>query len=209
MQNSIIQYLGESRTMDQCPVADKPEYAFTGRSNVGKSSLINMISHRKELARVSAKPGKTQAIFHYNVDNAWYLVDLPGYGYAKVSKKDRLNFNTLIKKYVTERKNLVCLFVLVDARHHPQVNDIEFIRWTHARGVPIALVFTKSDKLSKDKLERNISIYKKEMLKEWEYMPEMFVTSSEKREGREEILGYIANVNRTLKEQHVFSLGDF
>ncbi|MFW6225204.1 MAG: ribosome biogenesis GTP-binding protein YihA/YsxC [Bacteroidota bacterium] len=206
MQNSIIQFLGESRTMDQCPLADKPEYAFTGRSNVGKSSLINMISHRKELARVSAKPGKTQAIFHYNVDNAWYLVDLPGYGYAKVSKKDRLNFNSLIKNYIEERKNLVCLFILVDARHHPQKNDIEFIRWTHAKGVPIALVFTKADKLSKDKMERNVSIYKKEMLKEWEYMPEVFITSSEKREGREEILDYIAKVNRTLKEQHVFSV---
>jgi len=206
MQNSIIQFLGESRTMDQCPLADKPEYAFTGRSNVGKSSLINMILHRKELARVSAKPGKTQAIFHYHVDNAWYLVDLPGYGYAKVSKKDRLNFNSLIKKYISEKKNLVCLFVLVDARHHPQKNDIEFIRWTHAKGVSIALVFTKADKLSKDKMERNVSIYKKEMLKEWEYMPEVFITSSEKREGRKEILDYIAKVNRTLNEQQVFSV---
>lgn len=206
MQNIVIQFLGESRKMDQCPQADKPEYAFTGRSNVGKSSLINMLSHRREMARTSAKPGKTQAIYHYLIDNAWYLVDLPGYGYAKVSKKDRLSFNSLIKKYIIERKNLVCLFILVDARHHPQKNDIEFIRWTHAKGVPIALVFTKADKLSKDKLERNVSIYKKEMLKEWEYMPEIFITSSEKKEGRDEILNYIAKVNKSLKEEQLFSV---
>ncbi len=206
MQNIVIQFLGESRKIDQCPQADKPEYAFTGRSNVGKSSLINMLSHRREMARTSAKPGKTQAIYHYLIDNAWYLVDLPGYGYAKVSKKDRLNFNSLIKKYIIERKNLVCLFILVDARHHPQKNDIEFIRWTHAKGVPIALVFTKADKLSKDKLERNVSIYKKEMLKEWEYMPEIFITSSEKKEGRDEILNYIAKVNQSLKEEQIFSV---
>jgi GTP-binding protein len=202
MANALkhIEYIGESRSIAQLPAAERAEYAFTGRSNVGKSSLINMLTDKKNLAYASQKPGKTQAIYHYLAENSWFFVDLPGYGYAKATKKDRLGFSKLIKDYVLKRENLVCLFVLIDVRHFPQRNDLEFMRWTYAKGIPIAIVFTKADKLSQDKLERNVSIYKKEMLKEWEYLPEFFITSSVNKQGKEEILSYISGINQTLPE---------
>lgn len=195
-----ITFLGENRKIADLPSPDRPEYAFTGRSNVGKSSLINMLTQKKNLAQTSQKPGKTRAIYHYIVDKAWYMVDLPGYGYSKVSKKERFNFGRLIKDYLLQRTNLVCLFVLIDIRHFPQKNDLEFMRWSYAKGIPIALIFTKADKLSKDQQDRNISIYKKEMLKEWEYLPEFFITSAVNQDGRDEILQYIHKINQHIPE---------
>lgn len=184
--------------VEKCPTTGLPEYAFIGRSNVGKSSLINMLTARKGLAMTSQKPGKTQLINHFIINDAWYLVDLPGYGYARLGKDSRDNLRRMIEDYVLERKELVLLFVLLDCRHDPQKIDLEFIQWLGEEGVPFALVFTKADKLSKGRLTANVEAYKAKLHEEWEELPPIFVTSSEERMGRDELLGYIEEINTTL-----------
>lgn len=184
--------------VNKCPTTGLPEYAFIGRSNVGKSSLINMLTGRKGLAMTSQKPGKTQLINHFIINDAWYLVDLPGYGYARLSKDGREKLKKMIEDYTLERKELICLFVLVDARHDPQKIDLEFIEWLGEEGVPFALVFTKADKLTKGKLAANIEGYKARLRQQWEELPPLFITSSEERLGREELLDYIDGINASL-----------
>ena len=184
--------------VSKCPTTGLPEYAFIGRSNVGKSSLINMLTGRKGLAMTSQKPGKTQLINHFIINDAWYLVDLPGYGYARLSKDGREKLKKMIEDYTLERKELICLFVLVDARHDPQKIDLEFIEWLGEEGVPFALVFTKADKLTKGKLAANIEGYKARLRQQWEELPPLFITSSEECLGREELLDYIDGINASL-----------
>ena len=184
--------------VEKCPTTGLPEYAFIGRSNVGKSSLINMLTARKGLAMTSQKPGKTQLINHFIINDAWYLVDLPGYGYARLGKDSRDSLRRMIEDYVLERKELLLLFVLLDCRHDPQKIDLEFIQWLGEEGVPFALVFTKADKLSKGRLAANVEAYKAKLREEWEELPPIFVTSSEERMGRDELLGYIEEINTTL-----------
>lgn len=184
--------------VSKCPTTGLPEYAFIGRSNVGKSSLINMLTGCKGLAMTSQKPGKTQLINHFIINDAWYLVDLPGYGYARLSKDGREKLKKMIEDYTLERKELICLFVLVDARHDPQKIDLEFIEWLGEEGVPFALVFTKADKLTKGKLVANIEGYKARLRQQWEELPPLFITSSEESLGREELLDYIDGINASL-----------
>ncbi|NVK27474.1 MAG: YihA family ribosome biogenesis GTP-binding protein [Flavobacteriia bacterium] len=185
---------------DNCPEPDMPEFAFIGRSNVGKSSLINMLVNRKDLAKTSGRPGKTQLINHFLVNEQWYLVDLPGYGYAKVSKEDRKKFMGMINHYVKERPNLINLFVLIDSRHSPQKNDLEFMAMLGQEGIPFSIVFTKIDKLSSNELRKNIAAYGKEMLKQWEELPPQFKTSASSKIGRMEIMAYINNLVDATKE---------
>ena len=192
------EFVISNRQVSKCPTTGLPEYAFIGRSNVGKSSLINMLTGRKGLAMTSQKPGKTQLINHFIINDAWYLVDLPGYGYARLSKDGREKLKKMIEDYTLERKELICLFVLVDARHNPQKIDLEFIEWLGEEGVPFALVFTKADKLTKGKLAANIEGYKARLRQQWEELPPLFITSSEERLGREELLDYIDGINASL-----------
>ncbi len=192
------EFVVSNSRVEKCPTTGLPEYAFIGRSNVGKSSLINMLTGRKGLAMTSQKPGKTQLINHFIINKEWHLVDLPGYGYARLSKDGRDGLRRMIEDYVLERRELVCLFVLLDARLEPQKIDLEFIEWLGEESVPFALVFTKADKLSKGKLSANISAYKDRLLEGWEELPPLFITSSEERMGREELLNYIEGINNTL-----------
>lgn len=185
----------------KCPEGDKPEYAFIGRSNVGKSSLVNMLTGHKKLAKISGQPGKTREINHFLINEEWYLADLPGYGYAKVSKTQRSQFDAMTKRYLNERENLVCLFILLDSRHEPQGLDKEFISYCGESGLPIALIFTKADKQSPNKTQSVRAAWKRTMLKSWEEMPPAFITSAEKGEGREELLAFIAECNEAWKEQ--------
>ena len=184
-----------SPTFQKCPRTTLPEYAFIGRSNVGKSSLINMVTGLKALAKVSQTPGKTQLINHFLINDSWYLVDLPGYGYAKVSKSSRKAFSEIITNYILKRDNLHCLFVLVDSRLEPQENDITFINWLGQNHIPFALIFTKTDKINSATLQNNMAIYKKEMLNYWEELPKIFSCSAVTRTGREDILSYIEEIN--------------
>ena len=178
-----------------CPKETHPEYAFIGRSNVGKSSLINALVNRKNLAKTSGKPGKTQLINHFKINDSWFLVDLPGYGYASTSKTNREMFKEMINKYLLNRKNLICLFVLLDIRHKPQPIDLEFMKKMEQDRIPFVMVFTKSDKISQTQISKNIKLYKTEMLKQWEYLPDMFITSSENQNGISEILKFIEEYN--------------
>ena len=180
----------------KCPSPIIPEYAFIGRSNVGKSSLINMLTNYGKLAKVSGRPGKTQLINHFKINDKWYLVDLPGYGYAKVSKTSRHKWQEFIQNYIINRENLYSLFILVDIRLEPQKIDIDFINWVGSKGVPFSIIFTKSDKLSQSKLKSNIEVYEKELAKDWVELPNMFVSSAPKKIGRDEILDYIDEINR-------------
>ncbi|MBF1379727.1 MAG: YihA family ribosome biogenesis GTP-binding protein [Porphyromonas sp.] len=182
----------------KCPASSLPEYAFIGRSNVGKSSLINMLTQRKGLAMTSQKPGKTQLINHFLINNEWHLVDLPGYGFARVGQSNRERLKSIIEDYILEREQLTNLFILLDCRHEPQKIDLEFIEWAGENGVPFALVFTKADKLSKGKLASNIEAYKQTLLESWEELPPIFITSSEAKEGRDELLNYIEDINKTI-----------
>lgn len=179
----------------KCPPPLKPEYAFIGRSNVGKSSLINRLAQKNGLAKTSQTPGKTQLINHFLINDAWYLVDLPGYGYAKVSKSDRANFDRIIHGYLQNRENLLCTFVLIDVRHPPQQADLQFMATLAERQIPFYLVFTKADKLTKMQVEKNVEYYRTGMLQFWTEMPKYFVTSSVDGRGREEILDAIAALN--------------
>lgn len=195
MEIKDAKFLISQSDPSKCPKPDKPEYAFIGRSNVGKSSLINMLTRKKGLAKTSATPGKTQLINHFIVDNAWYLVDLPGYGYAKASKRSRESWGKMIRNYILNRKNLLTLFILIDCRLEPQAIDLSFVNWAGGRQIPIALVFTKSDKLSRQQLVYSVELFKKELRKNWEELPLMFITSAEKHSGRADILDYIQQVN--------------
>lgn len=183
----------------KCPKPDRPEYAFIGRSNVGKSSLINMLTGRHSLAKISGKPGKTQLINHFLIDNQWYLVDLPGYGYAQVSKTEREKFAALIDGYLTGRPNLLCIFVLVDSRIEPQKIDLDFMTNLGERGLPFVIVFTKTEKLSATKLQAALATYQQRMLETWAEMPMVFVTSAMTSAGREEILSFIRSMNDTFR----------
>ena len=184
--------------VSMCPKDTKPEYAFIGRSNVGKSSLINMLTNNKKLAKTSATPGKTLLINHFIINNEWYLVDLPGYGFAKRSKKEVAKLEQMIQGYILQREQLVNLFVLVDVRLEAQKIDLEFIEWLGQSGVPFAIVFTKADKLSATKVAQNVEAYKKVLLETWEELPPIFITSAEKKQGRDEVLDYIEDINKTL-----------
>ncbi len=183
-----------------CPRDNKPEYAFIGRSNVGKSSLINMLCRNKKLAKTSSTPGKTLLINHFIINREWYLVDLPGYGFAKRSKSEVAKLDQMIRGYILSREQLVNVFVLIDIRLEPQKIDLEFMEWLGVSSVPFSIVFTKSDKLSASKVRQNVDAYVQRMLETWEEMPPYFVTSAEKGEGRDDVLGYIEKVNQSLKE---------
>ena len=197
MKIKSAEFISSYTTYKDCPEPAIPEYAFVGRSNVGKSSLINMLMDRKKLAKTSQSPGKTQLINLFFINKDWHLADLPGYGYAKVAKSMRKDFNKLIKDYAEYRKNLMCLFVLLDSRHAPQQNDLLFMKWLGETRIPFSMVFTKSDKLSSSALNKNLNHYKKEMLKEWETLPEIFITSAEQKIGRNEILDFIDKINKS------------
>ena len=198
-----------------CPKDTKPEYAFIGRSNVGKSSLINMLTNNKKLAKTSATPGKTLLINHFIINNEWYLVDLPGYGFAKRSKKELQKLEQMINGYILQRAQLVNVFllvdvrlepqkidlvVLIDIRHDPQRVDLAFLNFLGANGVPFAIVFTKADKLSPNKVNQNVEAYKNVLLESWEELPPIFVTSAEKRQGRDEVLDYIDQINKEIEK---------
>ena len=183
-----------------CPKDTKPEYAFIGRSNVGKSSLINMLTNNKKLAKTSSTPGKTLLINHFIINREWYLVDLPGYGFAKRSKSEVQRLDQMIRGYILQREQLVNVFVLVDIRLEPQKIDLEFMQWLGESGIPFSILFTKADKLTKAKARASVDAYEKKLLETWEEMPPYFVTSAENKEGREEVLDYIAQINQSIQE---------
>ncbi|MDG0974436.1 MAG: ribosome biogenesis GTP-binding protein YihA/YsxC [Crocinitomicaceae bacterium] len=189
------EFIISNTDISKCPTTSLPEYAFIGRSNVGKSSLINMLTDNKKLAKTSGRPGKTQLINHFLVNEDWYLVDLPGYGYAKASKESRFKWTKFIERYLRERENLLNTFVLIDSRLEPQKIDLEFMNWCGHNQIAFSMVFTKIDKLSSSALQKNIAQYKKEMLKTWEALPPVFLTSSESKFGREKVLNYIEEIN--------------
>ena len=193
-------FVSSNSKFDKLPKDNIPEYAFIGRSNVGKSSLINALVQRRGLAKTSATPGKTIAINHFMVNNGWYLVDLPGYGYAQRSKKAREEWRLMLSNYIRRRRNLICTFVLVDSRIEPQNSDIGFMEWLGENEVPFCIVFTKADKLGKAELERNVEAYKQRLMEEWEELPQIFITSSESKLGRDEILDYIEQQNLELEK---------
>lgn len=186
--------------IDKCPQDGLPEYAFIGRSNVGKSSLINMLTRKPKLAMTSSTPGKTLLINHFLINKQWYLVDLPGYGYAKRGKKQQEKIQQIIEDYVLDREALTCLFVLVDSRHEPQKIDLEFIEWLGENGVPFAIIFTKADKLNITQQRENIANYLHKLEEQWEELPPYFLTSAEKQTGRNEVLDYIDSINKSLNE---------
>ncbi|MDN3596483.1 ribosome biogenesis GTP-binding protein YihA/YsxC [Zunongwangia endophytica] len=200
MKINTAEFVISNSKVAKCPNSPLPEYAFIGRSNVGKSSLINMLTGRKSLAKTSAKPGKTQLINHFLINKNWHLVDLPGYGYAKVSKSEKRVFQRFITAYFEERKQLVCAFVLIDSRHKPQKIDMEFMQWLGENAIPFGLIFTKTDKLKPKELEKNILNYQEEMLQVWEEMPHFFITSSTSKTGGEDILEFIENLNNEVTE---------
>lgn len=185
----------------KCPEPNMPEYAFIGRSNVGKSSLINALTNRKSLAKTSGKPGKTQLINHFKINNEWYLVDLPGYGYASVSKTMRAEFQVFLRDYLVKRENLICTFVLLDSRLEPQKVDVAFMQWMGEYGIPFVMVFTKTDKLNNHTLLKNMKRYEEIMLESWEELPPRFYTSSVKKSGTEEILEFIGDTNEGYKKK--------
>lgn len=195
MNITKAEFLMSNTRIDRLPNDNIPEYAFIGRSNVGKSSLINMLVQRRGLAKTSSVPGKTVAINHFIVNDAWYLVDLPGYGYAQHSKKQRDTWRIMINNYIKQRRNLVCTFVLVDSRIEPQNNDLGFVEWLGENQVPFCIVFTKADKVSKADLDKNVEAFKTRLLEDWEELPLIFITSSEKKQGRDEVLDYIEEQN--------------
>ncbi|HBC04899.1 MAG TPA: ribosome biogenesis GTP-binding protein YihA/YsxC [Aequorivita sp.] len=199
MQIKSAEFLMSNSEVAKCPKDRLPEYAFIGRSNVGKSSLINMLMQRKSLAKTSGRPGKTQLINHFLVNKNWYLVDLPGYGYARVSKSSKKVFQKFITNYFEKREQMVLAFVLVDCRHEPQPIDLEFMQWMGESGIPFNIIFTKADKLKPKALERNIAAYTEKMLETWEEMPHYFVTSASDSTGREEVLNYIDELNNSIQ----------
>lgn len=198
MKVTSAAFVMSNSDVSKCPNSHLPEYAFIGRSNVGKSSLINMLMQRKSLAKTSGRPGKTQLINHFLINNNWHLVDLPGYGYARVSKSTKKVFQKFITQYFEKRQQLVMAFVLIDCRHEPQKVDIEFMEWMGTNQIPFGMVFTKADKLRPNALQRNVQAYLEYMLERWEELPPHFITSSSKSTGREELLNYIDQINASL-----------
>ena len=200
MEIKTAEFTISAPMVNMCPQDMKPEYAFIGRSNVGKSSLINMLTNHKKLAKTSSTPGKTLLINHFIINREWYLVDLPGYGFAKRSKKEIARLDQMIRGYILQREQLVNAFVLVDVRLEPQAIDLEFINWLGESSVPFAIVFTKADKLTQNKAAQNVEAYKRKLSEVWEELPPIFLTSSESRKGRDELLQYIENINHSLNE---------
>ena len=201
MEIKTAEFTLSAPMVSMCPQDTKPEYAFIGRSNVGKSSLINMLTNHKKLAKTSQTPGKTLLINHFIINKEWYLVDLPGYGFAKRSKKEVGKLDQMIRGYILQREQLVNVFVLIDVRLEPQKIDLEFIEWLGLSSVPFAIVFTKADKLTPNKARQAVEAYKKTLLETWEELPPIFLTSAEKREGRDEVLQYIEQINKDLKAE--------
>jgi len=200
MKIKSAEFVMSNSDVAKCPKNPIPEYAFIGRSNVGKSSLINMLTQRKSLAKISGRPGKTQLINHFKINDEWFLVDLPGYGYAKVSKSSKRVFQKFITEYFSKRPQLVCGFVLVDIRHEPQKIDLEFMQWLGENMIPFCIIFTKADKLRPSQIEKHVSAYRDKLLEDvWEEMPQHFITSSSKTIGREEVLDYIGQINQGFK----------
>lgn len=195
MEINKAEFIISNTDYKKSPEPTKPEYAFIGRSNVGKSSLINMLTNQKGLAKTSGTPGKTQLINHFLINDQWYLVDLPGYGYAKVSKKARQKFDSINTQYILNRQNLINLFVLIDCRHEPQKIDLEFMGWLGEKGIPFSIIFTKIDKLGSSSLQKNIAKYRKTLLKQWEEMPKHFISSATSKAGKTELLNYIELIN--------------
>ena len=200
MKIKSAEFIMSNTDVSKCPKERLPEYAFIGRSNVGKSSLINMLMSRKDLAMTSGKPGKTQLINHFKINDNWFLVDLPGYGYAKVSKKKRQKFQSFIEEYFLKREQLVCTFVLVDSRHDPQKIDLEFMQFLGENRIPFCIAFTKADKLGSSKLNKQIVSYKKKLLQTWEEVPTSFITSSSTSFGRDGFLEFIDQVNKDVAD---------
>ncbi|PTM06978.1 MAG: YihA family ribosome biogenesis GTP-binding protein [Bacteroidetes bacterium] len=198
MQIKTAEFVVSNQDVAKCPSNHIPEYAFIGRSNVGKSSLINMLTNRKSLAKTSGRPGKTQLINHFLINSNWYLVDLPGYGYAKVSKSSKKTFQKFITEYFEIRQQLVSAFVLVDIRHEPQKIDLSFMEWLGEKSIPFSIIFTKADKLKPKAIENHVEDYKNVLLETWEEMPQYFITSSSKEIGKDELLGYINSINISL-----------
>ncbi|MEO7988574.1 MAG: ribosome biogenesis GTP-binding protein YihA/YsxC [Chryseolinea sp.] len=188
MKIKQAEFISSFADVKKCPPPEKPEFAFIGRSNVGKSSLINMLTNSKKLAKTSVTPGKTQTINHFLINQNWYLVDLPGYGYASVSRSTRQGFGKMIEDYVLKRENLSCLFILIDSRLEPQKIDLSFISWVGDKGVPMVIIFTKADKLSKGDLQKNINLFKKRLQEDWDELPPMITSSSKTKTGKEEVL---------------------
>lgn len=200
MDVKTAEFVISAPMVSMCPKDTKPEYAFIGRSNVGKSSLINMLCRNRKLAKTSATPGKTLLINHFIINKEWYLVDLPGYGFAKRSKKELQRLDQMIRGYILEREQLVNVFVLIDVRLEPQTIDLDFINWLGLSGIPFTIVFTKADKLSAHNVKQNVENYEKKLAETWEELPPYFVTSAEKSMGRDEVLGYIEQINKKLKD---------
>ncbi|OIQ18229.1 ribosome biogenesis GTP-binding protein YihA/YsxC [Lacinutrix sp. MedPE-SW] len=198
MKIKSAEFVISNSEVSRCPKDMLPEYAFIGRSNVGKSSLINMLTSRKSLAKTSGRPGKTQLINHFIINKEWYLVDLPGYGYARVSKSTKKVFQKFITKYFEQREQLVCAFVLVDIRHKPQPIDLEFMQYLGEGGIPFCIIFTKADKLKPNAITKHVEDYRKIMLETWEEMPQHFITSSSKDIGKDEVLNYIGELNENM-----------
>lgn len=194
-----VQYKASYVDWRKCPEDEMPQYAFVGRSNVGKSSLINMLTNHKKIAHVSKTPGKTQVINFFTIDDDWYLVDLPGYGYAKSSRKTRHKWHKMVLEYLKNSKNLICTFVLIDSRIPPQQKDMDFMKELGKRGVPFVIIYTKADKLKLNKLNQNLQKIQDEILKSWEVLPDQFISSSVSTEGREEILQFIGDLNNNLQ----------
>lgn len=201
MHIKSAKYIISSPDYEKCPVPDKPEYAFIGRSNVGKSSLINMLCNNDKLAKTSSAPGKTQLLNHFIVNNEWYLVDLPGYGFAKVSMRSRRRWEQMIENYLRKRENLTMVFVLIDARHTPQKIDLEFLDQLRTWQVPFCLVFTKSDKETQRIVSKNVKDFLERMKKTWQFLPQHFVSSAVKRLGKDKILAFIDETNSDYKKQ--------
>ena len=200
MEISSAEFVISNTDVKKCPAGIFPEYAFIGRSNVGKSSLINMLTNRKGLAMTSATPGKTMLINHFLINKNWYIVDLPGYGYARRGQKGKDQIRTIIEDYILEREQMTNLFVLIDSRLEPQKIDLEFMEWLGENGIPFAIIFTKADKLKGGRLKKNINSYLRELRKQWEELPPYFISSSEDRTGRKEILDYIENINKSINQ---------
>ena len=198
MEITSAEFVISNTDVKKCPAGISPEYAFIGRSNVGKSSLINMLTARKGLAMTSATPGKTMLINHFLINNYWYLVDLPGYGYARRGQKGKDQIRTIIEDYILEREQMTNLFVLIDSRLEPQNIDLEFMEWLGENGIPFSIIFTKADKLKGGRLKMNVNAYLRELSKQWEELPPYFISSSENRTGRTEILNYIENINKEI-----------
>lgn len=203
MEIKSAEFVISNTDVRKCPEGTRPEYAFIGRSNVGKSSLINMLTARKGLAMTSQKPGKTLLINHFLINKEWFLVDLPGYGFAQRGKEGRENIRRIIESYVLQRPQLTCLFVLLDCRHEPQKIDLEFMEWLGENEVPFAIIFTKIDKISRGRLTENLNKYKERLLEAWEELPPILLSSSETKDGREEILDYIQSINRQLRDERL------